>query len=214
MKLLTQNRIGNSVNRAAGVSVALAVLLGLTRAASAQSAETESQWVQGNASQPFTGFYLKTAPGWSLGLESYAGLAVLTGGDATRGHGFVGGLSRLRFGYFEVGAGLEVSDYAPERWQQVGGFVGTYLPIVHWVDIDASVGLAQRNYLNPDKRYGPGGLDVKGSALTFRLGFSDRPISDEFGLRLGAALLVDIDLKHHEVPWMYDLGAQGIVSAT
>ena len=214
MNLLMQNGVRISLSRAIGIPIALLVCLGLSRTAFAQSAENESQWVQGNASQPFQGFYLKSSPGWSLGLEGYAGLAVLTGGDATRGHGLVGGLSRLRYGYFEVGAGLEVSDLAPERWRKVGGFVGTFLPILHWVDIDASVGLAQRIYLNPDKRYGPGGLDVKGSALTFRLGFSDRPISEEFGLRLGAALLVDVDLTHHEVPWTYDLGTQGVVSST
>lgn len=193
---------------------AIIAYFGLTRSANAQPAQTESEWAQGNASQPFTGFHLRSNPGWSLGLEGYAGLAVLTGGDATRGHGVAGGLSRLRTGYFEVGAGFEMSDLAIERWRQIGVFVGSYLPILHWVDIDATVGLAQRNYLSPDVRYGPGGLDVKGAALTFRLGFSDRPISDVFGLRLGAALLVDVDLKHHEVPWTYDLGQQGIVSST
>jgi hypothetical protein len=214
MKLLTPNRTANRSSRVAVSLIALLACLGFAHTASAQPAQSESEWVQGNASQPFKGFYLKSSPGWSLGLEAYAGLAVLTGGDATRGHGMAGGLSRLRTGYFEAGAGFEMSDLAIERWRQMGGFVGTYLPILHWVDIDATVGLAQRNYLNPDKRYGPGGLDVKGAALTFRLGFSDRPISDEFGLRLGAALLVDVDLKHHEVPWTYDLGAQGVVSAT
>ncbi len=155
---------------------------------------------------PFEGFYLRRDPGISLGLEPYAGIAVLTGSDGSRGHGIAGGVSRLRLSYFELGADLEVSDSAIVSWRQVGGFLGAYLPIAHWVDFDTSLGLAQRNFVSSDTRYGPGGLDVRGPALTYRVGFSDRPVGDRFGLRLGAALLFGVDLKHYEGQWTYDLG--------
>ena len=155
-----------------GARVTLAIS---SSAALAQSDLPDSAGTQGHDLRPTEGFYLKRAPGWSIGMDFYAGLAVLWGADATRGHGLVGGLSRLRLGYAEMGAGVEVSDLELDRWQQVGGFVGAYLPIVNWVDIDATLGLAERNYLSPDTRYGPGGFECSGSALTFRLGFPIAP---------------------------------------
>jgi hypothetical protein len=162
----------------------------------------------------WTGYHLKAHPGWSLGIESYAGLGVLSATEGSRGHALAGGLSRLRIGYLEAGAGLQVSDLAVVRWRQAGGFIGAFLPLVNWVDIDATIGLAQRTYLNADDRYGPGGLDLKTPAITFRLGFSDRVIDEQFGLRLGAALLFDADLKRKEAPWSYVVPGQETVTGT
>lgn len=182
---------------------------GVAFAQTATSADFES--AQGVPE--FKGFHWQRDPGWSLGLESYAGLAVVTSADGARGHGIAGGLSRFQTGYLEFGAGLEVSDLAITSWRQVGAFVGAYLPVAGWVDFDTTIGLAQRNYLSPDTRYGPGGIDVRGPALTYRIGFSDRPIDDTFGLRLGAAMLFSVDLKHHDAEWTYDLGPQGGVAS-
>ncbi len=199
----------------ARLTVLLTMCFAMTGAAFAQSAPTESGLAPGNASPQNEGFYLKRSPGWSIGMETYAGIAVLSSAEGSLGHAMAGGLSRVRLGYVEMGVGVELSDMTTERWQQVGGFVGAYLPIAHWVDFDTTVGLAKRSYLNPDTRYGPGGLDVRGATLTYRLGFSDRPVSDLFGLRLGAALLIDVDLSHHDVPWQYYLGPiLGTVSST
>jgi hypothetical protein len=196
------------------ISTFVMTALSPTGTASAQSGQADLSSNDGRAAKPIEGFHLQPNPGWSLGLESYAGLAVLATGDGTRGHGIVGGLSRLRLKYFEMGARLEVSDLATVRWQQVGGFVGAYLPITNWVDIDTTVGLAQRTYLSPDVRYGAGGMDVHDPAITLRLGFSDRPVDGLFGLRVGAALLVDIDLKHSEAAWTYNPDGRNIVTGT
>jgi hypothetical protein len=161
----------------------------------------------------WTGYHLKSTPGWSIGLETYAGLGVLVDQDVSRGHALAGGLSRFQLSYLEAGGVLEVSDLSVVRWRKVGGFVGAYLPLVNWVDIHATVGLAQRAYSNPDDRYGAGGLALKTSTLTFRLGFSDRVIDERFGLRIGAALLVDADLKRQAAHWSYSqLGVQESVT--
>jgi hypothetical protein len=109
---------------------------------------------------------------------------------------------------------MQVSDLALVRWRETGGFVGAFLPLVNWVDIDLAVGLAQRAYLNADDRYGPGGLDLKIPALTFRIGFTDRVIDERFGLRLGAALLMDADLRRKEAAWAYTVPGQDTVIGT
>jgi len=167
-----------------------------------------------NEAQEWKGFLLKRNPGWSIGLEPYAGIAVLVNSDETRGHGITGGVSRVRIGYVEFGASLELSDVAIERWRQLGVFVGAFLPMVNWIDFDTSIGIAQRAYLSSDTRYGPGGFDVRGAALTYRLGFSDRILDDTFGLRLGGALLVSGDLSHHEVPWLYEVTRTTVSGST
>ena len=153
-------------------------------------------------------FKLDGHPGWSVGLEGYAGIAVESGADGTRGHGIAGGLSRFRINYVEFGGELQVSDLAIERWNQLGGFVGAYFPITNWVDFDTSIGIAQRTYLNSDTRYGPGGMDLHSGTFTYRLAFSDRVLDSTFGLRLGGAFLVGVDLVHHDVPWTYTDGRQ------
>lgn len=198
------------------ISIFVLTALNPTGPAHAQSAQAQAQSSssEGHALPLDEGFHLKNKPGWSLGLEAYAGIGVLASSDATRGHGIAGGLSRLRFGYFELGAGLEVSDLAVERWQQVGGFAGAFLPVTNWVDIDATVGLGERNYLSPDARYGPGGLDTRLPAMTLRLGFSDRPVDELFGFRVGAALLVGIDLTHRDIEWQYNPDGKNIVTGT
>jgi len=187
---------------AAGMAVG-GWLLCMSATALAQDNDAYANEQTRGAVPMWTGYHLKSVPGWSIGLEPYAGLGVLSAGDGSRGHALAGGISRLRISYFEMGAGLEVSDLALVEWKQIGGFVGVFLPMVNWVDIDAAVGLAQRSYLNGDDRYGLGGLDLKTSTLTFRLGFSDRVIDERFGLTLGASLLFDADLKHKTATWAY-----------
>ena len=160
----------------------------------------------------WTGYHLKRNPGMSIGLEANAGLAVLADDDGSRGHAIAGGLSRMRISYFEFGAGLQVSDTALVRWRQVGGFVGAYLPLVNWVDADTTVGLSQRTYSSGEDRYGPGGLKLRSPTFNFRLGFSDRLIDEQLGFRLGAALLVDVDLKHQKKAWEYTQPQQPTVT--
>ena len=151
------------------------------------------------------GQHLDSNPGWSIGMEAYAGLGVLSFAEGTRGHALIGGVSRVRIGYVEFGGALEASDYELERWRQLGAFVGTFLPFTNWVDVDASVGLAYRDYVSTDTRYGAGGLQVGLPALTLRVGFSDRLAPGMFGARLGGAFLVGIDLARQEANWTYEV---------
>lgn len=186
------------------------LLFGWVSNAQAQSEQPYAARSSMQMEPVWTGYHLKRNPGISVGLESYAGLAVLSTEDGSRGHGIVGGLSRLRVSYFELGADLEVSDMALVRWRQAGGFVGAYLPLVNWVDIDTTIGLAQRTYSNSDTQYGPGGLQFHNPTMTFRLGFSDRLIDELAGFRMGAALLVGVDLKHQQAAWQYAQEGQSI----
>jgi hypothetical protein len=197
-----------------GLATCTGLLCALTSTAHAQDPRATSSGSR-RLEPVWTGYHLKSSPGISLGLESYAGLAVMADSDGSRGHAITGGLSRLRINYLELGAGLQVSDLALVRWRQVGGFVGAYLPLVNWVDVDTTVGLSQRTYLNGDERYGPGGLDLRSPTLNFRLGFSDRLIDEQLGFRLGAALLVDVDFKHQHASWQYaQQGQETVTGAT
>ena len=203
-------RLNRAFRTCTAAVIASATVVAVPAVALAQT-ESRARFESGQVPE-FKDLFIEPNPGWSLGLETYAGLAVLTGADGARGHGIAGGLSRLRMKYVEAGAGIEVSDVAVVRWRQIGAFVGAYIPVAGWVDFDTSIGLAQRNFLSSDTRYGPGGIDVRGPALTYRIGLSDRPIDDTFGLRLGAAMLFSFDLKHYEAQWSYDLGRGGVAS--
>jgi len=176
--------------------------------AAAQPARIDFDEMNRRALPPMPDFYLDTSPGISMGLEAYAGLGVLSAGGPTLGHALTGGLSRLRWGNLELGASFELSDSNVIRWRQFGGFVGAYLPVVYWVDFDASVGLVERRYLGEDTNYGPGGLDVGGPALTLRVGVADRAVPGRLGLRLGAALLAAMDLQRHQAPWAYEVDGE------
>lgn len=143
--------------------------------------------------------------GWSVGLEGYAGLSTLANSERTKGHALAGGVSRLRFDFFQFGANLDVSDMVDEQWQSLGGFAGAFVPFTNWVDLDASIGISSRNWISKDTRYGAGGTSVRVPSLNLRLGVSDRMTRGFLGPRLGAALLVGIDLDRRDVPWSYQI---------
>jgi hypothetical protein len=153
---------------------------------------------------------LEARPRWSAGLEGYAGIAAQWTSGEDRAHGLVGGLARVRFSFVQVGGTFETTDSGEatglnepiqEHWRAVGGFAGVWLPYRHWVDVDASLGLSSRSYINPSQIYGPGGFDRSGTLLTFRLGVSDRATERLFGVRVGAALVGGIDLQRHSPAW-------------
>jgi hypothetical protein len=146
-----------------------------------------------------------THSGWSVGLEGYAGLGTLSNSEESKGHAMAGGVSRARFGFAEIAGSVEVSDDNGEHWRNFGGAIGGFLPFTNWVDFDASVGLASRRYASTNARYGSSGLVFKTTALTLRLGLSDRVIEGLVGPRLGAALLCEIDMKHRDVEWSYSV---------
>jgi hypothetical protein len=160
--------------------------------------------------------------GAGVGLEGYGGLALLVGPGPTRSRAVVGGLLRLRYHYFQMGGSIEVSDSAQsemvreeEHWRTIQGFAGAFLPFDHFVDIDASIGYAQRTYMNSDPDYGPDGLRVKSSALALRFGISDRTSNKVAAARLGAALLGTIDIGGLSVPYeRQTVDASGTVATT
>lgn len=79
--------------------------------------------------------------------------------------------------------------------------MGVWLPYSHWVDVEGTLGLSSRTYANPDAIYGAGGFEHSSTALTLRLGASDRTTSRLLGMRVGAALVGGIDLQRQSQPW-------------
>lgn len=152
------------------------------------------------------GIALESPPGFSLGLGAYGGLALLMTRDVNRPHTVAGVLSRARYGYFELGAVIELTDAAPDEWRSVGGFVGAWLPYRSWVDFELAAGFAMRRYLNSDPRYGAAGYDVQSPAVTLRLGVSDRSSEALFGARIGAEILAAWDLQRRDAVWQYQTG--------
>jgi hypothetical protein len=153
---------------------------------------------------------LDTRPRFAAGLDAYAGIAAQwTNGDE-RAHGLVGALARFRYGFVEAGATYETTDsgqaaalgeQVQEHWRAVGGFAGVWLPYRHWVDLEGAVGFSSRRYLDPDPIYGPNGFDQSVTELTLRFGVSDRVTPRTVGPRVGAALLVGVDLHRQSPVW-------------
>jgi hypothetical protein len=153
---------------------------------------------------------LSASPGPAVALAGYAGIALLVGAGDTRARSVVGGIASVRFRYFQAGGSLELSDSGradalnealEESWRTYQAFVGAWLPYERWIDVDAAVGFASRNYSNPDPIYGSNGFDFSGPALTWWFGISDRSGEGRFGARLGAALLGTVDLRPRSLPF-------------
>lgn len=167
---------------------------------------------------PSRGFELDAPAKFGVGLEGYAGIATqFTSGDE-RAHGLVGGLLRARFHYVQIGATYEITDSGQatgisensiEHWQAIGGSAGVFLPFHHWVDMDASVGVSARKYVNKDHIYGDGGLNETVPSLTLRFGVSDRLTHKLVGPRIGAALAFAFDLSRTDVEWRREYGLVG-----
>jgi hypothetical protein len=145
------------------------------------------------------------APGWSIGLDAYAGFAVLGTSDGGYSHAFLGGLSRFQWSYLQIGAFIETTDGGEQHWRSIGGFAGAFIPFRHWVDFEFAAGAAARTYREDSFRYGPDGYEATTPALTFRAGFSDRSLDGLFGFRLGGHLTGAIDLDRQERAWRYEL---------
>ncbi|HEY5955586.1 MAG TPA: hypothetical protein VIV60_03490 [Polyangiaceae bacterium] len=161
-----------------------------------------------------TGIHLDARSGWSIGLQGYAGLTTLANADGIKGHALVGGISQLRFHYFQVGATLETSDYSGERWRSLGGFAGAFIPFTNWVDLDALVGLAVRSYVSQDTRYGNSGTTARLPELTVYVGIGDRIAGGLIGPRMGAGLLIGIDLDHRDVDWSYRTSGKEVATGS
>ncbi len=160
------------------------------------------------------GIHFDYHPGWSVGLEGYAGLAVLSNQDGGHGHALAGGLARLRITHFELGAQIERSDYTTERWRQLGAFAGIVLPYTNWVDFDASLGFARRTYVSTDSRYGDVGVRASVNTLTLRVGVSDRPLDSRLSPRIGGALLLGVDMNRPQARWSYELEGERYAGTT
>lgn len=188
-------------------AAATVVLCGIPRVALAQEEMPQPGPIESRPGKPrrIMGIHFDPHPGWSVGLEGFAGLSTLTTSERTKGHALAGGVSRVRFDVFEFGAMIDSSDLVDERWRSVGGFVGAFVPYTNWVDFDAAVGVSSRNWITKDTRYGAGGASVRVPSFNFRLGVSDRTNEGLLSPRLSAAMLVAVDLKHRDVPWSYTI---------
>lgn len=147
---------------------------------------------------------------WSGGLEGYCGIMNqwVSGGERT--HGFAGGELYLRYLYAQAGPFIELTDSGEasgllesrqEQFRTVGGFVGAWLPIDHFVDVNASIGYGTRLYLNPSEIYGASGLSERTNVLELRLGVSDRALGRVIGARIGAAIVGTADLDPRGARW-------------
>ena len=156
-----------------------------------------------------TGIALSDKPVTTLGLDGYAALGVLGMSGKVQGHAVVGAQLRLKLNYFELGGGIEQSDYKDEEWRQIHGFFGASLPFTNWVALEGDLGFAVRRYHSRDTRYGPDGANVSLPSLLFRVGISDRPAAGILGARISAALFTQVDLSTRDMYWEYRL--QGVV---
>ncbi len=152
-------------------------------------------------------------------LEGFAGLANQWSSAPSNAHAFVGGLARVRASYAQIGASMETTDGGnatalgePEkgRWRSVSGFAGVWLPYSHWLDLEASMGVGARTYLDDSTTYGPNGLAYSVPSLSLRVGVSDRFTERLVAFRAGAEIVAAFDLKHGDAPWSETfLGSDG-----
>jgi len=156
------------------------------------------------------GFRLEAPSKLGFGLESYAGIAAVFTSGEDRAHALAGALARLRLHYFQVGGTFEITDsgeaktlgeYQIEHWRAFGGFLGVFVPYEHWVTFDATLGIGARTYVNSMTIYGDHGLSTSLTALTLRLGVSDRMTHKLVAPRLGGALVLSADLSRADVGW-------------
>jgi hypothetical protein len=169
---------------------------------------------------------LARPPGFGAALEGYAGISLLTGPGNTRSRSLIGGLLRFRYLYGQLTGIVEVSDSGQanaldeqreESWRSLGVLAGAWLPFERWIDVDAAVGYVDRRFSNPSPIYGPGGMNIGGPALAWRLGLSDRFREKKLGARLGAALLGTIDLQSLSAPFERRFlipGGEGVTRGT
>ncbi|HVW25969.1 MAG TPA: hypothetical protein VHC69_11415 [Polyangiaceae bacterium] len=156
------------------------------------------------------GYHLETPSKLGFGLEGYAGIATAFNSGEDRAHALAGGLARFRLHYFQLGGSFEITDSGAdtglgenpiEHWRAFGGFAGVFLPFDHWATFDATLGLGARTYGNSLSIYGDNGLSKTLTALTLRIGVSDRMTHKLIAPRIGAALAFSSDLSRVDVPW-------------
>jgi hypothetical protein len=160
-------------------------------------------------------------PGWSIGLDAYAGLSTLFGTDTRGAYSMAGGLLRARYRYYEGGFYYEATDTLSGGgdWQNFGGFAGAWLPYKNWVDFEIAARLGSRRFSDLDSRFGTGGYRLSSPALGLVLGVSDRASSGGWGGRIGSQLVATYDLKQRDRAWRVsstdpDTGIEQVASGT
>lgn len=143
---------------------------------------------------------IEPAPPWSAAIDAYAGFGVLVPASELESHSTFGGLTRLRYRNFLLGAFAEYTDFATSRATHIGGALGGYLPFRYFVDFEGWAGLGIRKYSDDDLRYGAGGYRFSTPTVSLRVGISDRA-GDVIGGRIGAQLALSQDLSSTQAPW-------------
>jgi hypothetical protein len=149
---------------------------------------------------------------WSSVIDGFVGLGLNMTSEADESHGIVGGSTRFRIGYFELGALAEYADFGADAGNshatQVAGLVGAFLPFNYWADIEAALGVGRRSYVNTNPIFGTGGYKKDPATLDLRLGVSDR-MGTVLGGRLGAQLFASFDLDRWNVPFRIEPTREG-----
>jgi hypothetical protein len=149
---------------------------------------------------------------WSSVIDGFVGLGLNMTSEDDESHGIVGGSTRFRIGYFELGALAEYADFGADAGNhhatQVAGLVGAFLPFNYWADIEAAVGVGRRSYVNTSPIFGGGGYKRDPATIDLRLGVSDR-MGTALGGRLGAQLFASFDLDRWDVPFRIEPTREG-----
>lgn len=145
-------------------------------------------------------FTLAPPPAWSVSLDGLAGLGRLGMRGHDDAHPVLGGMLRGRAGRIELGAYADWIPLTVESAWDAGGMVGAYVPFRRWLDFEAAGTLGLRSYASTDRAYGPSGYAVRTTAAGLRVGASGRA-GDALGGRIGAMLIVSVDLAPRDLPW-------------
>jgi hypothetical protein len=146
---------------------------------------------------------LSDRPGWSAGLQGSVGLSTLFGSETRSAFSLAGAIVRAHYGYVSGGLFYEATDdfEVGGGWQNMGGFVGAYLPYERWLDFDLALRGGARRYSDDDPQFGPTGYAFWAAAVGLAVGVSDRTSDDAFAGRLGGFLVGTYDINQEDEPW-------------
>jgi hypothetical protein len=153
---------------------------------------------------------LEEPPRWSAALGAYGGLGLHFGADLPIAHDVGGARLGFTVRHAALGAYAELTELPGGYQNTFGGWLGGYLPMHNFVDLDGGVGMGLRRYL--DCRVGSSCAQAFSTpATSVRIGISDRT-GGRLGIRVGCELKATFDLGRKAVHWTVPVGPEGGIS--